>query len=195
MSLKTPLYSCGFLCYTVEGAFAFRAIWRTIDFMDKSSFSVRSLCLSAIIAALYAALTLGFQAISYGAVQFRVSEAMTLLPVLFPEAVAGLTVGCLISNLFNPLGATIYDIVFGTLATFLAAMLTSRMRGNVWLKALPPVICNAVIVGLVLTYAYGIDVLWMNILTVGLGEAVVCYVLGVPLVKVLAKQPFFKKFR
>ena len=163
--------------------------------MDKSSFSVRSLCLSAIIAALYAALTLGFQAISYGAVQFRVSEAMTLLPVLFPEAVAGLTVGCLISNLFNPLGATIYDIVFGTLATFLAAMLTSRMRGNVWLKALPPVICNAVIVGLVLTYAYGIDVLWMNILTVGLGEAVVCYVLGVPLVKVLAKQPFFKKFR
>lgn len=163
--------------------------------MNKQSFSVRSLCLSAIIAALYAALTLGFQAISYGAVQFRVSEAMTLLPVLFPEAVAGLTVGCLISNLFNPLGATIYDIVFGTLATFLAAMLTSRMRGNVWLKALPPVICNAVIVGLVLTYAYGIDVLWMNILTVGLGEAVVCYVLGVPLVKVLAKQPFFKKFR
>ena len=163
--------------------------------MDKPSFSVRSLCLSAIIAALYSALTLGFQAISYGAVQFRVSEAMTLLPVLFPEAVAGLTVGCLISNLFNPLGATIYDIVFGTLATFLAAMLTSRMRGNVWLKALPPVICNAVIVGLVLTYAYGIDVLWMNILTVGLGEAVVCYVLGVPLVKVLAKQPFFKKFR
>jgi len=163
--------------------------------MDKPSFSVRSLCLSAIIAALYAALTLGFQAISYGAVQFRVSEAMTLLPVLFPEAVAGLTVGCLISNLFNPLGATIYDIVFGTLATFLAAVLTSRMRGNVWLKALPPVICNAVIVGLVLTYAYGIDVLWMNIFTVGLGEAVVCYVLGVPLVKVLAKQPFFKKFR
>jgi len=161
----------------------------------RKRFNTRSMCLASIIAALYAALTLGFQAISYGAVQFRVSEAMTLLPVLFPEAVAGLTVGCLISNLFNPLGATIYDIVFGTLATFLAAVLTSRMRGNVWLKALPPVICNAVIVGLVLTYAYGIDVLWMNIFTVGLGEAVVCYVLGVPLVKVLAKQPFFKKFR
>ena len=155
--------------------------------------SVKSLCLSAVIAALYAALTLGFQAISYGAVQFRVSEAMTLLPVLFPEAVPGLAVGCLISNLFNPMGATVYDIVFGTLATLLAAILTRRIKGSIWLRALPPVISNAVIVGLVLTYAYGIDMLWMNMLTVGLGEAVVCYVLGVPLIKVLEKQPSLRK--
>lgn len=155
--------------------------------------SVKSLCLSAVIAALYAALTLGFQAISYGAVQFRVSEAMTLLPVLFPEAVPGLAVGCLISNLFNPMGATVYDIVFGTLATLIAAVLTHRIKGSIWLRALPPVISNAVIVGLVLTYAYGIDMLWMNMLTVGLGEAVVCYVLGVPLIKVLEKQPSLMK--
>ena len=156
-------------------------------------FSVRSLCLSAVIAALYAALTLGFQAISYGAVQFRVSEAMTLLPVLFPEAVPGLAVGCLISNLFNPMGATVYDVVFGTLATLLAAMLTRRIRGSVWLRALPPVLCNAVIIGLVLTYGYGIDMLWMNMLTVGAGQAVVCYVLGVPLVRILEKQSILRK--
>jgi uncharacterized membrane protein len=87
----------------------------------------RFLTYSAVIAALYAALTLGFQAISYGAVQFRVAEAMTLLPILFPEAVAGLTVGCLISNLFNPMGATVYDVVFGTLATFLAAVPVAMM--------------------------------------------------------------------
>jgi len=161
----------------------------------KKGFSVRSLCLSAIIAALYAALTLGFQAISYGAVQFRVSEAMTLLPVLFPEAIPGLTVGCLISNLFNPMGATVYDVVFGTLATFLAAWMSSRMKGSIWLRALPPVVCNAVIVGMVITYAYGVDLLWMNMLTVGLGEAAVCYALGVPLVRVLEKQPFVKKLR
>ena len=158
-------------------------------------FTTRSMCLSAIIAALYAALTLGFQAISYGAVQFRISEAMTLLPVLFPEAVPGLTIGCLISNLFNPMGATIYDIVFGTLATLLAGILTWKIKGSVWLGALPPVICNAVIVGMVLTYAYGIDVLWMNMLTVGLGEAAVCYALGVPLIKLLEKQPFLKKWK
>jgi len=157
--------------------------------------SVRSLCLSAVIAALYAALTLSFQAISFGAVQFRVSEAMTLLPVLFPEAVPGLAVGCLISNLFNPMGATVYDVVFGTLATLLAAVLTRKIRGSVWLRALPPVLCNAVIIGLVLTYGYGIDLLWMNMLTVGVGQAVVCYVLGVPLVRVLEKQPLLQKWK
>lgn len=151
-------------------------------------FSAKSLCLSAVIAALYAALTLGFQAISYGAIQFRVSEAMTLLPVLFPEAIPGLAVGCLISNLFNPMGATVYDVVFGTLATLLAAILTHRIKGSIWLRALPPVLCNAVIIGLVLTYGYGIDLLWMNMLTVGIGEAAVCYVLGVPLIKMLEKQ-------
>ena len=158
-------------------------------------FSVRSLCLSAVIAALYAALTLSFQAISFGAVQFRVSEAMTLLPVLLPEAVPGLAVGCLISNLFNPMGATVYDVVFGTLATLLAAVLTRRIRGSVWLRALPPVLCNAVIIGLVLTYGYGIDLLWMNMLTVGLGQAVVCYVLGVPLIRLLEKQPIMQKLK
>ena len=157
------------------------------------TWNARRLCLCGIIAALYAALTLGFQAISYGAVQFRISEAMTLLPALFPEAIPGLAVGCLISNLFNPMGATIYDIVFGTLATLIAATLTSRIRGNLFCKALPPVLCNAVIVGLVLTDAYGIDILWMNMLTVGLGEAVVCYVLGIPLIKLLEKQPIIKK--
>ena len=161
--------------------------------MKRTGWNARRLCTAAIIAALYAALTLGFQAISYGPVQFRVSEALTLLPVLFPEAIPGLTVGCLISNLFNPMGATVYDIVFGTLATLMAAVLTCRLRGNVFVKALPPVICNAVIIGLVLTYAYGIDMLWMNMLTVGLGQAVVCYVLGVPLIKLLEKQPIVKK--
>ena len=158
-------------------------------------FSVRSLCLSGVIAALYAALTLGFQAISYGPVQFRVSEAMTLLPVLFPEAVPGLAVGCLIRNLFNPMGTTIYAVVFCTLATLMAAVLTQRIKGSIWLRALPPVLCNAVIIGLVITYAYGVDLLWMNMLTVGLGQAVVCYGLGIPLVRVLEKQPMIQKMK
>lgn len=150
--------------------------------------STRSLCLSALIAALYAALTLAFQPISYGAVQFRIAECMTLLPAAFPQAIPGLALGCLISNLFSPLGATVYDVVFGSLATLVAAVLTYRMRGSLWLRALPPVLVNAVVVGLVLTYAYGIDMLWMNMLTVGLGQAVVCYALGVPMMKLLMRQ-------
>ena len=144
---------------------------------------VRAICLGAIIAALYIALTLVFQPISFGALQLRISEAFTLLPVLFPEAVPGLTIGCLLSNLLA--GANPYDVVFGTLATLLAALLTRWLRRNHWLAALPPVVCNGVIIGLVLTYAYGIDALWLNMLTVSLGQAVVCYALGVPLVKAL----------
>ena len=158
-------------------------------------FTVKSLCLASVIAALYAALTLGFQAISYGAIQFRVSEAMTLLPILFPEAVPGLAVGCFISNFFNPAGANVYDVVLGTFATLLAAVLTRHIKGSVWVRALPPVICNAVIIGLVLTYGYKIPMLWMNMLTVGIGQAVVCYVLGVPMIKVLEKQPILQKLR
>ncbi len=147
--------------------------------------STRSLCLSAIIAALYAALTLGFQSISYGAVQLRISECMALLPALMPEAVYGLAAGCLMSNVFNPMGATVYDIVFGTLATLVAALLTRRFGKNLWLAALMPVAVNAVIVGMLLTYAYGVDVLWLNMLSVGAGEALACYALGIPLMKLL----------
>jgi uncharacterized membrane protein len=154
---------------------------------------IRATCLGAVIAALYTALTLVFQPISFGALQLRISEAFTLLPVLFPEAVPGLAVGCLLSNLLA--GANPYDVVFGTLATLLAALLTRRLRKNVWLAALPPVVCNGVIIGLVLTYAYGIDMLWMNMLTVGFGQAVVCYVLGIPLIKLLEKQPLIKKLK
>ena len=149
----------------------------------KKAWSVKSLTLAAMVAALYTALTLAFQPISFQQVQFRISEALTLLPVLFVEAVPGLTVGCLISNLLA--GANPYDVVFGTLATLLGALLTRKLRKNVWLAALPPVLCNGIIIGLVLTYAYGIDLLWLNMLTVSLGQAVVCYGLGVPMIKAL----------
>ena len=155
--------------------------------MIELKFRTRDLCLTAMIAAIYAALTLGLQAISFGPVQFRVSEALTLLPILFPQAIPGLTLGCLISNLFSPLGATVYDVVFGTLATLVAAILTRRIKGSVWVKALPPVLANGVIVGLVLTYAYGLNTLWLNMLTVAAGEAAVCYALGVPMIKLLEK--------
>ena len=182
--------------------------------MKKMNRSVRSLCLAAMIAALYLALTLLFQPISFGAVQFRISEAMTLLPAIFPEATIGLTLGCFLSNflaganvydvvfgaeyivgvtlgcfLANLLGSTVVDVVFGTLATLLAALISWRVgKKKLWYAAIPPVVCNGVIVGLVLTYAYQIPALWMNMLTVAAGEAVVCFALGVPLVRFLNKH-------
>lgn len=148
--------------------------------------STRSWCVAACIAALYVGLTLALQAISFGTVQIRVSEALTLLPVVLVEAVPGLLVGCFLANLLA--GANIIDVVFGTLATFIASLLTYRLRRNVWLAALPPVVLNAVIVGLILTYAYGVNALWINMLAVGAGEAVACYALGVPAVKLLQKR-------
>ena len=151
----------------------------------KKFFTVKNLCLSGIIAALYAGLTILFQAISFGTVQVRVSEAMTLLPILMPAAVPGLTIGCLIANLIC---STWQDWVFGTLATLIAAVLSRRLRHNLYLAALMPVVSNALIVGIMLYLMFG-GSWWLNILTVGAGEALACFVLGIPLVKALEKVP------
>ena len=155
------------------------------------------LTLAAMVAAAYAVLSLlgAVFGITYGPIQVRFSEALCLLPFLFPETAWGLGVGCLIANLFSPYG--VLDIVVGSLATLIAALITSRCR-NVWLAALPPVACNMVLVGAVLAYeqagtsaafwpAYG-----LNAVTVGAGEAIACLVLGVLLVKQLPRIPYFR---
>ena len=152
----------------------------------KKYFTVKNLCLSGIIAAVYAGLTILLQAISFQAVQVRVSEALTLLPVLFPAAIPGLTVGCFVANLISPVGWM--DMVFGTLATLVAAVLTRILRKNLYLAALMPVLSNAIIIGIMLHVAFG-EPLWMSMLTVGAGEALACFVLGIPLVKALERVP------
>lgn len=156
------------------------------------------LTLAAMTAAAYAALSLLSAAfgIGYGPIQVRFSEALCLLPFLFPETAWGLGVGCLIANVFSPYGLP--DLVVGTLATLLAALLTARCR-KLWLAPLPPVLCNAVLVGAVLTWeqtglsaafwpAYG-----LNTLSLLLGEGIACGVLGVLLVKQLPRVPFFRE--
>lgn len=159
--------------------------------MSKERFHTRRLAVAGLIAALYTAATLLLPIPQYLGVQFRVAEAMTVLPFLFPEAIPGLVVGCFLANL---LGSPIMlDWIFGTLATLLAALWTRRMP-NLWLAALPPVLCNAAIVGAEIAWftvrdggafwpAYG-----LNALTVGLGEAAVCCILGVPLARALGKN-------
>ncbi len=155
--------------------------------MLKPSFTVRNLTTAAVIAALYAALTLLFAPISYGPVQFRIAEALTVLPVLLPQAAPGLALGCFAANLLG--GASPWDVGFGTLATLLAALLTRRLRARLWLAAAMPVVCNAVIVGLVLHFTLSDVLLWPTILTVGLGEAAVVGALGVPLLLGLRRVP------
>ena len=135
--------------------------------MFKKLLTTRSLCVSAVIAALYAALTLLLAPISYGNLQCRVSEAMTLLPMLMPSAIPGLFVGCLLANILG--GATIMDIVFGSLATLIAAVGTYLLRRKPILAALCPVIANGLIVGAVLSYVWALPLL-LTMAEVAIGE-------------------------
>lgn len=153
---------------------------------------VKSVCLSAVIAALYAVLTLALPMLSYGPVQIRFAEALTVLPFFFPEAIPGLAVGCFLANLIG--SPYVLDWVFGTLATLLAAIWTSRVKSP-WLAPLPPVVCNIVIVGAEIAWSetgfhpgFGAAWLW-NGFTVGVGELVCCYVLGLLLVRLLPQIP------
>lgn len=168
-----------------------------------SSKKVRFLATGAAIAAMYAALTYLSAAmnLAYGPVQFRVSEALTVLPVFTPAAVPGLALGCFISNLTSPFG--VVDWVFGTLASFVAALGTLalskvRFRGIPLLAPLPPVIANALIVGFELCCFSDAGVFSLSnaslggflagALSVGLGELAVCYALGVPLMMAIEKS-------
>ncbi|MBN1776776.1 MAG: QueT transporter family protein [Clostridiales bacterium] len=156
-----------------------------------SHLTIRDLAVAAVTAALYAALTVVFAPISYGAVQFRIAEALTLLPVLIPQAIPGLAVGCLVANLIGGYG--VWDVVFGTLATIIAALLTYGMRKNIWAAAVPPVVVNGVVIGLLLHFVLQLPLL-PTMATVGAGQLVVVYILGVPLIYALAKIPIFQKF-
>ena len=134
--------------------------------MFKKLLTPRSLCMSAVIAALYAALTLLLAPISYGPIQLRLSEALTLLPMLLPQAVPGLFVGCLIANLYT---GVLTDILFGSLATLLAAIGTYCLRRNPVLACACPVVANSVIVGLVLALTSNWPIP-LTMLQVGVGE-------------------------
>ena len=156
--------------------------------MKTQTQATRRLARGAVIAALYTALTLLLAPISYGQLQVRLSEVLTLLPILLPEAVPALAIGCLLSNILG--GCTIFDIVFGTLATLLAALCTRRLRGKFWLAATMPVVFNGVIVGAVVHYCYSPAFpLPLCMLTVAIGEAIACMIVGPLLIGALRRIP------
>ncbi len=164
-----------------------------MNFLKRSFWSTDRLVRAAVIAALYCALTLVLAPLSFGPVQLRVSEALTLLPILFAEAVPGLFIGCFLSNLLGAYG--LIDAVVGSLATLIAAMMTYRLRGNKWLAALPPVLVNAVVIGVML-FAVADAPFAPTMLYIGVGQAAACYALGIPLlplVERLRNQLFHQK--
>ena len=161
--------------------------------MRKNS-SVRNMAFAAVIAAVYAVLTVALPVPQYGGIQVRFAEALTILPVFFPAATPGLFVGCIIANMFSPFPL---DILFGSLATLVACMWTQRMP-NRWLAPLPPVICNAVIIGFEVAWATtGLtDAFWpayaLNAFTVGFGELLACYCLGSILISAISRSTFVR---
>ncbi len=161
---------------------------------------LKRLVAAALIAAIYAALTYvaATLGICYGPIQFRISEAMCVLAAFTPAAIPGLTLGCLLGNLGSTLGPI--DWLCGTLATLLASMsgyALRNLKGAVWLVPLPSVIFNAVIVGAELAVLLGEGAFWpmfaISAAWVGLGQAVVCYLLGIPLYFAIERTPALKR--
>ena len=133
---------------------------------------------SAVVAAIYFALATALQPISFGPVQFRLSEALVLLPIFMPEAIIGVTLGCFLSNFFY---STMYDVIFGTIATALAAVLTCLLRRTKFLYVLPPLFLNAVLVPLIWVVD-GSDAAYMlNFALILASEVIVVCVIGLPL--------------
>ena len=152
--------------------------------------NAQKLAFGGVIAALYVVLTVVANAVGLasGAIQVRISEALTILPVFTAAAIPGLTVGCVLANLVT--GCLPWDIVFGSLATLLGAVGTRMMRKKPMLAWIPPVISNMAIVPIVLMKVYGVpDAWWYLVLTVGAGEVISCGLLGVLLYRAAVKIP------
>lgn len=155
---------------------------------NKTLKSTMFLCRGAVIAALYVVLTMlsASLGISSGVIQFRLSEALCILPIFTSAAVPGLTVGCLIANLVT--GAPVWDVLFGSLATLIGAVGARLLRKYRFLSSLPTVLANVSIIPLVLKYAYGVPDGWLFLMaTVGVGELVCCTGLGSLLIVTLSK--------
>ena len=164
-------------------------------------FTAKTITQGAMIAAVYIVLTVFVNAfgLANGAVQVRVSEALTILPYFTPVAIPGLFVGCLVSNIVT--GCALPDIIFGSLATLIGAVFTyligRKKSERTFLKAslsdylapLPPILSNTVIIPFVLKYAYGIVPLWFSFVTVFAGEVISCGILGLVLLFALKRYP------
>ena len=167
-------------------------------------FSARRLVFSAALAAVYAALTIATGFMSYGNVQLRIAEALCVLPYFLPGTAWGLFIGCALANLVT---GNIFDVIFGSLATLIAGLITARCGryGDTsrtrFAACSAPVIVNALIVGAVITGAYNgfhplknIGVYALNVLQIALSEAAVMYIAGLAFMRWLPEKKFFREF-
>lgn len=175
--------------------------------MIVKTLTTRNMAIIAMIAALYTALCMALAPLSFGMVQVRVAEALTLLPVFSFAGVWGVTLGCALANLAgvftgaNILGA--FDILFGTMATLIAALLSRKFRniriaGLPVVSAIPPVLINAIVIGAELSFVMAPDGAFMstfltNFIYIAVGQSISCFVLGLIFVWVLEKTGTAKR--
>ncbi len=144
---------------------------------------------AAMIAAIYVVVTVVFSAFSFGEVQVRISEALTVLPMFTPAAIPGLFIGCILGNTLG--GAIVVDVVFGSLATLIGAVGSYLLRKHKFLVPLPPIVMNVLIVPFVLKYGYGVPLpIPFMMGTVGIGEVISCGILGYALIFALEKVKY-----
>ncbi|MBQ1481995.1 MAG: QueT transporter family protein [Erysipelotrichaceae bacterium] len=145
------------------------------------------IAMAALIAGLYAALTLVFAPISFSAVQVRIAEALNILPMFTPAAVPGLFLGCLLGNLLG--GAMLLDVIFGSIATLIGAYVGRLLKDRRWLVPIPSIVSNALIIPFILRYVYSIDLpILLLCLYIAIGEFLGSYVLGQALAQFLIRR-------
>lgn len=156
--------------------------------------NLREIALCGVLAALYAGITIATASFAYGPIQFRVADALCVLPFFLPVSSVGLALGCLIANLFSPVSAL--DIVIGSAATLVGCVLTARVRRR-FLAPLPTILANTVMVGAMLSAVLTPQALLPGFLTFGaqvaLGETAVMTALGLPLLTYLDKSRLLER--
>lgn len=169
--------------------------------------NIKNITKISMIAGIYAAITFATFFISFGAVQYRVSESLTVLPLFSALAIPGLTLGCVVANLIgvfmgvNPVG--FIDAIFGSVATLIAGILTYQVGKSsnkfvrYLLAPLPPVMINALVIGFEISYFFvgsiSLEIFLFNTISVFIGQAVICYGIGIPLMIALEKNDIYKK--
>lgn len=156
----------------------------------KIELSTKNIVTIGLVAAIYAVLTVVLAPLSYGPIQFRISEVLNLLAFVNPVFAPGIVLGCFIANLFSPLG--MIDVFFGTTATLISVIMIVRSK-KLWIASLWPVISNGLIIGAELQYAFQVPFL-IGAFQVAFGEFVVVTLFGAPLFAALLKNTAFSKY-
>ncbi len=154
------------------------------------------ICRAGIIGGLYALLTVICFPVSSGAIQVRISEGLTLLPIMFPESIVGLTVGCVVANIVT--GCTVIDVIFGSAITLFSAILTRLItkktigiKKKIFFGGLFPVICNALLLPVIWEFVYGAEYTYIvQCLILLLGQSVSVYLIGTPIIITIYRWTF-----